>query len=723
MQDSFLTQLNPAQLEAVKTIDGALLILAGAGSGKTKTITTRLAYLIDAVGIPPQNCLTLTFTNKAASEMQKRALSMIENITSYPPLLCTFHKFGLLFLKFYIAKLGRKSNFILADSEDSKRIIKELNGDLVPLPLVMSEISRYKNSQISPNEALKNAYNENYKHIAKVYAAYQEFLVQKNMVDFDDLLLLPLEILQQNPEIAKEMSEKYQYIMVDEYQDTNHLQYLLLKQLCSTHQNLCVVGDDDQSIYSWRGANIQNILQFAKQFKGAKTIKLENNYRSTQAILHAANQLIANNKERLGKELKTTLGKGKPIEVLRSNDEQEEVRKVAKTIKELLGRGVAPREIAILFRLNALSRSLEEGFNREKIPYVLVGAIRFYERSEIKDVLSYFRVLVNLDDDFSLLRIINKPKRGIGKTTIEKLTHLAQQHNTSIFRLFESNAESQKGAQGQSLESQVRQAISPKAYKTLQDFFETLKSLQKDLQESSLNFLDEFESKIGLCEALGNTNEEIDRVSNIQEFYGVYREFVKQNPLSELEEFLNELALRSDQEDEEMRKESKGIEGVSCMSVHSSKGLEFEYVFIIGLEEGFFPMVREDSSLEEERRLAYVAFTRAKKELYLSYVDSRFYRGNRAFLRPSIFLSESGASQRIGGFNRAKSVAQGDCVFAVSTKNGVNGGGFHKGDCVMHKIFGAGRGLEVNQSGKEIRLKINFGGLVREIFSNYVSKV
>ena len=436
MQESYLEQLNPSQKEAVTTTEGALLILAGAGSGKTKTITTRLAYLIDEVGIPPSNTLTLTFTNKAAQEMQKRALNMIENTTSHPPLLCTFHKFGLLFLKFYIHYLGRKTNFILADSDDTKKIIKELNAELAPLPLVVSEISRYKNSQISPQEASKNAHNEIYKHIAKVYENYQESLLQNNMVDFDDLLLLPIQIFQNHKEVATEISQKYQYIMVDEYQDTNDLQYQLLKYLCTTHQNLCVVGDDDQSIYSWRGANIQNILNFSKHFQNAKTIKLEENYRSSKHILRAANNLIINNKERLGKTLKSTLGEGKPIEILHSFDEQEEVRNLCKIIKNLLSDGINPKDIAILFRLNALSRSLEEGFNREGIPYILVGAIRFYERSEIKDVISYFRVLINPNDDFSLLRILNKPKRGIGKTTIEKLKNLTQIHLCSIYELF-----------------------------------------------------------------------------------------------------------------------------------------------------------------------------------------------------------------------------------------------------------------------------------------------
>lgn len=707
MQEKFLEGLNQAQLQAVTTIDGALLILAGAGSGKTKTITARLAYLIQAVGIPSGNTLTLTFTNKAANEMQKRALSMITNC-SYPPLLCTFHKFGLLFLKFYITHLGRKVNFILADSDDTKRIIKELNGDLAPLPLVISEISRYKNIQTTPQNALKNAHNETYKHIAKVYQKYQDFLEQKNMVDFDDLLLLPLEIMQKNPQIAKEVSEKYQYIMVDEYQDTNHLQYQLLKCLCTTHNNLCVVGDDDQSIYSWRGANIQNILQFSTHFKGAKTIKLEKNYRSTAKILNAANKLIANNKERLGKNLQSTLDEGKEITILHSFDEQEEAQNIAKKIRNLLDEGVGPRNIAILFRLNALSRSLEEGFNKAKIPYILVGAIRFYERSEIKDILSYFRLILNLEDDFSLTRIINKPKRGIGKTTLEKLLQLAQTYNTNIFSLF--NADLLQDSTNP-LYKIAQNALSKKAYDTIKELFLTLKSLQEDLKESSINFLDNFEKKIGLCEALSKSPDEIDRISNIEEFYGVYREYIKQNPLMELEDFLNDLALRSDQEDVEMRQENKGIEGVLCMSVHSSKGLEFDYVFIIGLEEGFFPMVRKDSSQEEERRLGYVAFTRAKKELFLSYVDSRFYRGNRTTLLPSRFLSESGVAKH----QNTKSNAFEHFKEDSNT--------FKKGDCIIHKIFGAGRILEVSKCGKDTKLKINFGGLVREILSNYVQKV
>ncbi len=696
MQKKLLQQLNPSQQKAVKTIEGALLILAGAGSGKTKTITTRLAYLIDEIGIPPSDTLTLTFTNKAAFEMQKRALDMIENTTPHPPLLCTFHKFGLLFLKFHIHYLERKNNFTLTDREDTKKILKTFNNNLFPIPLLLSEISRYKNSQISPQEAIENAYSPTYKQIAKIYLDYQDFLLQNNRVDFDDLLLLPLEILQKFPEIAKEISHKYQYIMVDEYQDTNEIQYLLLKHLCFTHQNICVVGDDDQSIYSWRGANIQNILNFTQHFSNAQMIKLEENYRSSKKILEAANNLISKNKERLGKILRSTLEEGKAVEILHSSDELEEVKNLCKIIKKLLANGVEAQNIAILFRLNALSRSLEEGFNREKIPYTLVGTIRFYERSEIKDILSYFQVLTNIHDDFSLMRIINKPKRGIGKTTIDKLKSLAKAKSCSIYQLYKEDV---------TLET----LLGNKTLTNLKEFFNTLESLQKYLKDSPQDFLDIFESKIGFCESFNKSNEEVERVSNIQEFYGIYREYHKHNPLMELEDFLNELALRSDQEDVEIRQQSKGIKGINCMSVHSSKGLEFDYVFIIGLEEGFFPMIKEYSNLEEERRLGYVAFTRAKKELYLSYVDSRFYKGNRANISPSRFLEE------------CEVIYPKNSKYSLKTLE--NDSNFKKGDCIFHKIFGAGRILEITKSGKETKLKINFGGSIRNILSSYVKKV
>ncbi|MDX1296249.1 MAG: UvrD-helicase domain-containing protein, partial [Sulfurimonadaceae bacterium] len=417
--EKIFESLNEAQAEAVKQIDGPLLILAGAGSGKTKTITSRLAYLLDVVGVPPSQTLTLTFTNKAAREMRERALSMISP-TSYPPLLCTFHKFGLLFLKFHIHLLGRENNFVVIDTDDKKRILKKINSDL-PTPLVASEISRYKNSLISPGEAYAQAELKNYKQIAKVYEEYENYLLENNLVDFDDLLALTFRLLDENPELAAQTSDKYQYIMIDEYQDTNELQLKLLQKLCINHNNLCVVGDDDQSIYGWRGAHVRNILEFDQDFPDVHMVKLEHNYRSKAPILKVANALIEHNRGRLGKTLHATRGEGEDVVTISSNDENEESKKIASQIKELIEKGVNPQEIAVLYRINALSRSLEEGLNRAGIPYKLVGGLRFYDRAEVKDLISYLRVITNFHDNFSIKRIINKPKRGLGKATIEKL--------------------------------------------------------------------------------------------------------------------------------------------------------------------------------------------------------------------------------------------------------------------------------------------------------------
>ena len=416
--NNFLDELNPSQKEAATHIDGALLILAGAGSGKTKTITTRLAYLL-SLGIDPTNTLTLTFTNKAASEMRERALNMINNPTSHPPLLLTFHKFGLIFLKLYIHLLNRDNNFVIIDSDDQRKILKQISKELPP-NYMSKEISRYKNSFLTPNEVYELANDTNYKKMAHIYEKYQIYLLENNLVDFDDLLLLTYKILDENNDLAKEISQKYQYIMVDEYQDTNEIQLLLLKKLCLTHNNICVVGDDDQSIYGFRGANHKNILDFEKDFN-AKVIKLELNYRSTNQILKAANALISFNKNRYDKKLISAIGDGKEIKVLSNYNEIAEAESIAKDIKQLIHNGVNPKDIAILYRINALSRSIEDGLRNEGIAYKLVGGMKFYEREEIKDLISYLRLMVNPHDDYSFKRIVNKPRRGIGKATINKI--------------------------------------------------------------------------------------------------------------------------------------------------------------------------------------------------------------------------------------------------------------------------------------------------------------
>ncbi|RZV16219.1 ATP-dependent helicase [Aliarcobacter butzleri] len=683
MSENLLISLNDSQKIAAQHIDGPLLILAGAGSGKTKTITTRLAFLI-SIGIDPSSILTLTFTNKAATEMRERAFSLIDSSKIFtPPLLCTFHKFGLLFLKFHMSELERKNNFIIIDTDDKKRILKSINKE-IPSALLASEVSKYKNSLMSPSEVKATAQLKLYQEIAQIYEDYENYLEKNNLVDFDDLLLLPYKILKNNESLAKQISQKYQYIMVDEYQDTNELQYRLLRLLCSSHNNLCVVGDDDQSIYGWRGATIKNILNFSDHFENSLVIKLEDNYRSTDTILNHANQLIEHNRDRLGKKLIGTRTKGDSIRIYESNDENDETRKIVEDIKKLIDSGENPKNIAILFRVNALSRSLEEGFNKAGLHYKLVGGMKFYERSEIKDLIAYFRILTNLNDNFSIKRIINKPKRGIGKTTIEKLEEKSIETGKSIFDLIQD-----LDAEGISL------IVGKKNARTLKVFEASILDLRESLTQSKMRFLDNFEETFDYRASYDNLPDGFERQANIDEFYGYIRDYFIQNPHLDLKDFLNEIALESENDD-------YSGEAVSMMSVHASKGLEFKHLFIIGLEEGFFPITGDGSDLEEERRLGYVAITRAKDNLTLSFVHSRFYKGKRTVLSKSRFLSESGLIK--GSLTIQK---QAD---------------FKKGDIVSHKIFGMGRIEKVTSAGKDYKLTINFGGTKRDILSSFVEK-
>ncbi len=660
----FLKELNKAQYEAATHIDGALLILAGAGSGKTKTITTRLAYLL-SLGIDPANTLTLTFTNKAASEMRQRALSMINTDIAHPPLLLTFHKFGLLFLKLYIHMLNRDNNFVIIDMDDQRKILKQISTDLPP-NFMSKEISKYKNSFLTPDEVYALANDSNYKKLAHIYDKYQKYLLDNNLVDFDDLLLLTYEILNKNDDLANEISQKYQYIMVDEYQDTNEIQLLLLKKLCSTHNNICVVGDDDQSIYGFRGANHKNILDFEKDFN-AKVIKLELNYRSTNQILNAANSLISFNKNRYNKKLISAIGDGKEVRLISNYNEIAEAETIAKEIKKLINSGVNPKDIAILYRINALSRSIEDGLRNEGIPYKLVGGMKFYEREEIKDLISYLRLLINPHDDYSFKRVVNKPRRGIGKTTLNKLEDAKGEY--SFIEFIKENELS---------------FLSKKAAKTLKEFVKTLEFLS----ESDLEELPELiESTIELSKSY----KDEDKARNIEEFYGLIREKSDLN----LREFLNELSLESDQD-------KIADEMINVMTIHASKGLEFDYLYVIGLEEGFFPL--GDADIEEERRLAYVAITRARKELALSYVESRYIRGQRSKVSKSRFLTEAG-------------LIKGERI------NLKESNALKTGSLVKHKVFGTGRVLGINKAGKKTKLKIDFGGTIREILSDFVERV
>jgi len=687
--EQILNELNPSQREAVEHIDGAMLILAGAGSGKTKTLTTRLAYLVGEVGIDPANTLTLTFTNKAAAEMRERALKLMPTKVSYPPLLCTFHKFGLLFLKFHIEKLGRNNNFVIIDSDDKKKLLraiaKELKIDL-NLSFIASEISKYKNSLLTPEVVLEKAELPDYKKVARIYEQYQTNIEENNLVDFDDLLMLTYRILDENEALRRETSNRYKYIMVDEYQDTNELQFRLLEHLCSEHDNLCVVGDDDQSIYGWRGANIRNILEFADRFENTRTVKLETNYRSTEPILKAANTLIEHNSTRLGKKLVSHKGEGKEVKLLHSLDESMEAKAIAHEIHDLIDSGVDPDEIAVLYRINALSRSLEEGFSKEGLAFKLIGGMRFYERAEIKDIISYFRVLANPHDDFSLVRIINKPKRGIGKASIEKLQKAAFDAQLSLYEYIE-----------QSIHGKLSSVVTKKITTALARLVEDIQLLREEAQNALGNFITLFEERIKLKDHYAAMVDGFERILNIDEFYGYFRDAVIKNPNLTLDEFLNDISLQSDQDQIEEN-------AITIMSIHAAKGLEFEHLFVIGLEEEFFPLLGEGSNMEEERRLGYVAITRAKSDLTLCYVDSRFYKGRRKMIDKSRFLGEAG-------------------LISDTSLKITKSAAFKKGDLVKHKIFGIGRVQAATKSGKEYKLLINFGGNKKEILSSFVQSI
>jgi len=681
--EKIFNKLNNSQSEAVKQTEGPVLILAGAGSGKTTTIISRLAYLIEVLGIPASNTLTLTFTNKAAKEMKERSLSMMENV-AYPPLLCTFHKFGLLFLKFNIHLLNRQNNFVVIDTDDKKRIIKKINAEL-PTPLISSEISRYKNSLLSPDDAYKQAELFMYKQIAEIYREYEQYLNENNLVDFDDLIALTYKLLDENPELAELTSQKYQYIMIDEYQDTNELQLKLIQKLCVSHNNICVVGDDDQSIYGWRGAHIRNIMEFHEDFSGAHVFKLEENYRSRTPILKVANALIEHNRSRLGKKLISTRGSGDDVTILNSNDENEEAKKIASKINKLLESGVSAKEIVVLYRVNVLSRSIEEGLNRAGIAYKLVGGLRFYDRAEVKDLISYIRVITNNHDDFSLKRIINKPKRGLGKASIDKIELAAHANGTSIYEYIKSS----------NLDV-LEDLVKKKNATTLKEFVKEIEKVAKVSKHSTYEFIDVLEDTFHLKEIYKGMPDESERVLNMDEFYGLFRDFVKKAPESSLDEFLNELTLQSEQDQVEG-------ESIYMMSIHASKGLEFEHVFIIGLEEGFLPLIGDGSDLEEERRLGYVSMTRAKETLTLCHAGSRFYKGRRSDLQKSRFFNEAG-------------LCEGSLIVEKNTS-------FKKGDLVRHKVFGTGRVIGVSKSGREFKLNINFAGTKRDILASFVERL
>ena len=696
-----LNELNDKQKEAVLYNDGPLLIIAGAGAGKTKTLTAKIAYLIDELGVSPYSILAITFTNKAAKEMKDRVYSQVGN-EAKKMTVSTFHSFGLRLLRDNSDVLGYDRNFVIMDSDDSLTVVKKIIKDMGYDPKVYNprairnKISSCKNEMTSPTMYEKCAISEYEKVVCEVYRKYEEKLQKNNSVDFDDLLLLPIKLFKTHPEILERYQDYYKYILVDEYQDTNEAQYILTKMLSAKNRNLTCVGDDSQSIYSFRGANYKNILNFEKDYKDAKTILLEQNYRSTSIILDAANDVIKNNKQRKDKNLWTARGKGEKIKYYRSYNEKDEAQYVIRKIKELINRGTEYKDIAVLYRTNAQSRVVEEEMLKENLPYRVVGSFYFYSRKEIKDLIAYLRLIHNYKDNVSLLRIINVPKRGIGLRTIENLTKKADEAGTSIYEAIESGKEL--------------------AFK---EMIEKLKALSNELTLTEL--IDKVLESTGMKEELESekTLEAEVRLENLEEFKSITKSFEEREGLVSLEDFLLEISLISDVE--EYKDDPNRI---NLMTVHSVKGLEFDHVFVIGMEEGIFPHMNslmENSDVEEERRLMYVAITRAKDDLHLVNARRRTLFGNEQINPTSRFISE--INKDLIETNVKDELKEKEEKIEVEEMFREEEVDYQVGDYVYHETFGTGRVVEVSNTLVSVAFKHPHG--IKKLMKNHkkLSKV
>ncbi|HFI0898922.1 TPA: DNA helicase PcrA [Streptococcus agalactiae] len=735
--------MNDKQAEAVQTTDGPLLIMAGAGSGKTRVLTHRIAYLIDEKYVNPWNILAITFTNKAAREMRERAIAL--NPATQDTLIATFHSMCVRILRREADYIGYNRNFTIVDPGEQrtlmKRIIKQLNLDTKKWNerSILGTISNAKNDLLDEIAYEKQAGDMYTQVIAKCYKAYQEELRRSEAMDFDDLIMMTLRLFDQNKDVLAYYQQRYQYIHVDEYQDTNHAQYQLVKLLASRFKNICVVGDADQSIYGWRGADMQNILDFEKDYPQAKVVLLEENYRSTKKILQVANNVINHNKNRRPKKLWTQNDEGEQIVYHRANNEQEEAVFVASTIDNIVReQGKNFKDFAVLYRTNAQSRTIEEALLKSNIPYTMVGGTKFYSRKEIRDVIAYLNILANTSDNISFERIVNEPKRGVGPGTLEKIRSFAYEQNMSL------------------LDSSSNVMISPlkgKAAQAVWDLANLILTLRSKLDsltvtEITENLLD----KTGYLEALQvqNTLESQARIENIEEFLSVTKNF-DDNPeitvegetgLDRLSRFLNDLALIADTDDS-----ATETAEVTLMTLHAAKGLEFPVVFLIGMEEGVFPLSRaiEDADeLEEERRLAYVGITRAEQILFLTNANTRTLFGKTSYNRPTRFIREiddeliqyQGLARPVNSsfgvkyskeqptqFGQGMSLQQAlqarksnsqpqvtAQLQALNTNNS-HETSWEIGDVATHKKWGDGTVLEVSGSGKTQELKINFPGI------------
>ncbi len=729
--------LNDKQIEAVQTINGPMLILAGAGSGKTKVLTCRIAHLLNQ-GVRPYRILAITFTNKAAAEMRERVDKMA-GAQAKDVWLFTFHAFCARVLRREIEALGTYgSNFAIYDSADSKnlvkQVLKEMNLDEKRFQpaAICGAISNAKNALQSPVDYAQAAGDFHAQQVAKVYFAYQQKLQTNNAVDFDDLLLLTLKLLQTNAEVRDKYQSKFDYLMVDEYQDTNHAQYLLTKLLAGKHRNICVVGDADQSIYGWRGADIQNILDFEKDYPDAKLVKLEQNYRSTQVILDAANAVIENNVGRKPKNLWTDNATGSEIVYYHAVDERDEARFVVERMQELREKeGARLGDMAVLYRTNTQSRVFEEVLMRSGISYTMVGGMKFYERKEIKDILAYMRLIFNPHDSLSLLRIINVPRRGIGDATLARLEAYAAATNQSLFDVVSNSA----GVQG----------LSSRFVGKLDELSEVLFELMGEAQEVPVKqLIEDVMEKTGYMNELEESHNAQDqsRIDNLKEFLSVAEDFMdkaeRNGEEATLENFLSEVALVADIDDAAL-----GEDSVTLMTLHSAKGLEFPTVFLVGMEEGIFPHARtllDEHEIEEERRLCYVGITRAEKHLFLSNAKMRMIYGRTISYPPSRFLQElprnliheyqrpqqrrvvlrEEAPKPQVKRNATNWFLQPQASFMPKESSAAAGNTFRAGDKVKHKKWGVGTVVSVKNSADGQEVNIAFaGGGIRSLLTKY----
>ena len=719
--NNMLDKLNERQKEAVLATEGPVLVLAGAGSGKTTVLVNRIAYMISEKHIRPWNILAITFTNKAAREMKDRIERLLGD-TAKDMWIGTFHSVCVRILRSCIDLLGYSRDFVIYDTADTKTVMKECLRELdideksFPVRNVLSIISNAKNDLMDA-ATFENDYKSDYRMsiIAKIYYRYQTKLRKNNAVDFDDIILNTVKILSENPDVLSKYQDKFQYILVDEYQDTNNSQYLLINLLAQANRNLCVVGDDDQSIYKFRGANIGNILNFEDDYSDVQKITLDQNYRSTQNILDAANSVISNNKGRMGKSLWTSNGDGNKVFVYTGTNEYDEARYIARQIKKHFDEQGSFSDCAILYRTNAQSRVIEEMLMRESVPYKVLSGLRFYDRKEIKDIIAYLRVVYNPNDDVSLARIINEPKRKIGNATLEKARNIAREKETSLYDVI-SHADDYP---------EFKTAI-----KKLLGFSEIIKSLIKlkdtvtieDLTGRILN-------DTGYMPALvmEDTTESKTRIENLGEFISVITEFEKNEETGNtLGEFLENISLVSDIDGYDENEDSAVL-----MTIHSAKGLEFPIVFLSGLEEGLFPGMRSmesDDDIEEERRLCYVAITRAKEQLYITKTISRTIHGKTMPTTASRFFKEipveyledkttlqpkvAKVMQDLGVRNA--SAPKKEVYMTKGFGSSVKSSGstdyskFKAGDTVEHRTFGRGEILKATPCGNDCILEIQF---------------